>query len=107
MKISIVFQIIFHPVTNVDRYKEKDQYLEKFSLIFLSHNMTKQIPNLVPLLKKNCPFLVESRKFLPELQKEDLEKFSSELNSIARENGLRNLNDFDSGKHTFALFCKF
>ena len=100
------FQIIFHPITNLDRYKEKDQYLEKFSLIFLSHNMTKQIPNLVPLLKKDSPFLVESRKFLSELRKEDLEEFSTELKNIGKENGLRNLNDFDSEKQTFARFSK-
>lgn len=104
--IKLTFQIIFHPIANFDRYKEKDQYLEKFSLIFLSHNMTKQIPNLVPLLKKNSPFLIESRKFLTDLRKNNMEAFSTELKNIAKENGLRILNDFDSEKQTIARFCK-
>ncbi|XP_033214505.1 dynein assembly factor 3, axonemal [Belonocnema kinseyi] len=99
-------EIIFHPIANLERYKEKDQYLEKFSLIFLSNNMTKQIPNLVPLLKKESPFLVESRKFLTHLRKTNLEEYSAELKNIAKENGLRNLNDFDSEKQTIARFCK-
>lgn len=97
-------QITFYAAEKLDRLKEKDEFRERFSLIFLSHNMTKQISNLVPLLKRNSPFLIESRKFLTELRDENLKEFSAELQRIANENGLRNLNNFDSQKQMFARF---
>ncbi|XP_051174568.1 dynein axonemal assembly factor 3 isoform X3 [Leptopilina boulardi] len=99
-------EIIFHPIEKLNRFMEKEEFHEKFSLIFLAHNMTKQISNLVPLLKRNCPFIVESRKFLIELKNENLTEFSAELQNIANENGLRNVNNFDSQKQMFARFLK-
>jgi len=68
--------------------------------------MTKQLPNLIPLISADAPMIVELRKYMADLRKEDLHDFTKELKEIARTNGLRSLYDFDSNAHTFARFCK-
>lgn len=68
--------------------------------------MTKQLPNLVPLISADAPMIVELRKHMANLHKEDLQNFTRELKEIAQTNGLRSLYDFDSNTHTFARFCK-
>ncbi|XP_015604868.1 dynein assembly factor 3, axonemal homolog [Cephus cinctus] len=99
-------QIIIHPVTALDNYKNKLEFMNKFDVVWLSHNMTNQLGNTAPLLKTGGKMLIESRKFLTELRKDDLEKFTKDLKAQARDNGLRELIDFDAEKHVVARFCK-
>jgi len=68
--------------------------------------MTKQLANLVPLASVGASVIVELRKHMADLRKEDLQNFTKELKEIAQENGLRAVYDFDSNEHTFAHFCK-
>lgn len=68
--------------------------------------MTKQLENLIPLASKDAPIIVESRKYMADLRKEDLKNFTEELKELAQKNGLRSLHDFDSNEHVFARFCK-
>lgn len=67
--------------------------------------MTKQLPNIIPLSKKKSHILIELRKYLSELRKEDLEIFTKELKSIAQGCGLREIKSFNSENHTIAQFC--
>lgn len=68
--------------------------------------MTKQIANVAPLASTGASVIVELRKYMAELRKEDLEKFNKELKEIAQESGLRPLCDFDSNEHVIARFSK-
>lgn len=69
--------------------------------------MTKQLANLAPLASTGTgTVIVELRKHMAELRKEDLQNFTKELKEIAQKNGLRSLYDFDSNEHVFARFCK-
>ncbi|XP_011167798.1 dynein assembly factor 3, axonemal isoform X1 [Solenopsis invicta] len=99
-------KIIFHPVTSLESLKSKCEYVNRFHLIWVAHNMTKQLANLIPLASTGAPVIVELRKHMADLREEDLQNFTKELKDIAQENGLRPLYDFDSNKHTFARFCK-
>ncbi|KYM78616.1 UPF0470 protein C19orf51 [Atta colombica] len=99
-------KIIFHPITSLESLKSKCEYINRFHLIWVAHNMTKQLPNLIPLISADAPMIVELRKYMADLRKEDLHDFTKELKEIARTNGLRSLYDFDSNAHTFARFCK-
>lgn len=85
--------------------KNKTEYKEKFDTIWIAHNMTKQLPNIIPLLKKKGHILIELRKYLSELRKEDLESFTKELKSTTQGCGLREMKSFNSENHTIARFC--
>ncbi|XP_011640069.1 dynein assembly factor 3, axonemal homolog isoform X2 [Pogonomyrmex barbatus] len=99
-------KIIFYPATSLESLKSKCEYINKFHLIWIAHNMTKQLANLAPLASAGAPVIVELRKHMADLRKEDLQNFTKELKEIAQENGLRSLYDFDSNEHIFARFCK-
>lgn len=68
--------------------------------------MTKQLENLAPLASTGAPVIVESRKYMADLRKEDLKNFTEEVKELAQKNGLRLIHDFDSNEHIFARFCK-
>ncbi|EZA54512.1 hypothetical protein X777_05491 [Ooceraea biroi] len=99
-------KVIFHPATSLESFKTKCEYRNRFHLIWVAHNMTKQLSNLVPLASAGAPVIVELRKCMAELRKEDLNIFTKELKGIAQENGLRSIHDFDSNDHILAHFCK-
>lgn len=80
--------------------------MNRFNLVWIAHNMTKQLENLVPLASTGAPVIVESRKYIADLRKEDLKNFTEELKELAQKNGLRSLHDFDSNEHVLARFCK-
>lgn len=100
------FQIIFHPVTFLQTSKHKIEYINRFDFIWIAHNMVKQLPNLVPLLKKKGIMLVELQKYLVELRNEHLQNFVNELKSMAQQNGLHEINDINAKEHYVAKFCK-
>ncbi|XP_012228949.2 dynein axonemal assembly factor 3 [Linepithema humile] len=99
-------KVIFHPVTSLETLKFKREYVGRFHLIWIAHNMTKQLANLAPLASTGAPVIVELRKCMADLRKEDLQNFTKELKEVARENKLRLLRDFDSNEHVLARFCK-
>ncbi|KAL0132598.1 hypothetical protein PUN28_000393 [Cardiocondyla obscurior] len=99
-------KIIFYPATLLESLKLKSEYVNRFHLIWVANNMTRQLPNLVPLASTGAPVIVELRKNMADFRKEDLQNFTKELKEIAQENGLRSLYDFDSNEHIFARFCK-
>lgn len=68
--------------------------------------MTKHLANLAPLASTGAPVIVESRKHMADVRKEDLQNFTKELKEIAQESKLRLLRDFDSSEHILARFCK-
>lgn len=68
--------------------------------------MTKQITNLAPLASTGASVIIELRKYMIELRKEDLQKFNKELKEITQETGLRSISDFDSNEHVIARFSK-
>lgn len=68
--------------------------------------MVKQLPNLIPLLKKKGIMLVELQKYLVELRNEHLQNFVNELKSMAQQNGLHEINDISAKEHYVARFCK-
>ncbi|XP_020708141.2 dynein axonemal assembly factor 3 [Athalia rosae] len=100
------FQVIFHPISNLDKYKEKKEFLGKYDLVWIAHNMTKQLPHVVPLMKLGTKVIIESRKFMVDLRKEDLARFTEELVKEAKDNGLEELIKFDSEKDNIARFVK-
>ncbi|KAM0727110.1 Dynein axonemal assembly factor 3 [Formica fusca] len=99
-------KIIFHPITSLESLKSKCEYINRFHLVWIAHNMTKQLENLAPLASTGAPVIVESRKYMADLRKEDLKNFTEELKELAQKNGLRLLHDFDSNEHIFARFSK-
>ncbi|PBC27609.1 dynein axonemal assembly factor 3 [Apis cerana] len=99
-------KIIFHPVTFLQTSKHKIEYVNRFDFIWIAHNMVKQLPNLVPLLKKKGIMLVELQKYLVELRNEHLQNFVNELKSMAQQNGLHEINDINAKEHYVAKFCK-
>lgn len=68
--------------------------------------MTKQIANLTPLASTGASVIIELRKHMVELRKEDLQTFNKELREITQESGLCLLSDFDSNEHVIARFRK-
>lgn len=68
--------------------------------------MTKQLPNLTPLAKIGATFVIESRKFIIDFRKDDIDKFSKELIEQANNYGLRLNGEFDSSKDDTAKFFK-
>lgn len=99
-------KIIFHPATSLEFFKSKNEYVNRFHLVWIAHNMIKQLENLAPLASTGAPVIVESRKCMADLRKEDLKNFTEELKELAQKNGLRLVHDFDSNEHIFARFCK-
>lgn len=75
-------------------------------MIWVAHNMTKQLENLVPLALTGAPVIVELRKYIVDLHKKDLQNFNKELNEIVQTNGLHSTYDFDSNEHTLARLYK-
>ncbi|XP_043271669.1 dynein axonemal assembly factor 3 [Venturia canescens] len=97
-------KVIFHPVSSLNTYKNKSDYVEKFDVIWMGNNVTKHLENVSALAKKGGHVLVESRKFLVDLRLEGQKKFTEELKKLAYDNGLRELDEFHSEKHTVARF---
>jgi len=93
-------------VTSLETLKSKREYVGRFHLIWIAHNMTKQLANLAPLALTGAPVIVELCKHMADLRKENLQNFTKELKEIAQENKLRLLRDFDSNEHVLARFCK-
>lgn len=99
-------KVIFHPASSLETLKSKCDYVNKFHLIWVAHNMIKQLTNLAPLASTSASVIVELRKYMADLRKENLQNFNKELKEIAQESGFRSVYDFDSNVHTFARFCK-
>ncbi|XP_043589918.1 dynein axonemal assembly factor 3 isoform X3 [Bombus pyrosoma] len=99
-------KIIFHPITFLSTSKHKMAYIDRFDFIWMAHNMVKQLPNLVPLLKKKGIMLVELPKFLVDVRNENLQNFVNELKSMMHHNGLHEINDINSNEHYIAGFSK-
>ncbi|XP_032690746.1 dynein assembly factor 3, axonemal homolog isoform X2 [Odontomachus brunneus] len=99
-------KIIFHSASSLELLKSKCEYVKKFHLIWVAHNMTKQLENLVPLASTDASIIVELRKYMTELHKEDLQNFNKELSEIVQKNGLRSVYDFNSNEHTLARLYK-
>ncbi|KAG7205792.1 hypothetical protein KM043_007737 [Ampulex compressa] len=99
-------KIIFHPMRSLELLKTKPEYMNRFDIIWLAHNTIKELPNIAPLLKKGASMVIELRKYLVELRKEDLQKFDEELRNAAHENGLNEVNAFSSQEHALARFSK-
>lgn len=68
--------------------------------------MTKQLTDLAPLAQTSAPVIVELRKYLANLCKEDLENFNRDLKEIVQKSGIQSIHDFDSNQHTLARFYK-
>lgn len=98
--------MIFHPVSSLNTYKNKSDYVEKFDVVWIGHNVTKQLENVVKLSRKGGNVIMESRKFLVDLRQDEQKKFTEELKKLAHDNGLRELNEFHSAKHIVARFRK-
>ncbi|CAK9817991.1 Dynein axonemal assembly factor 3 [Anthophora quadrimaculata] len=99
-------KVIFHPVTSLETFKYKEEYVNRFDFIWTAHNTVKQLPNLVPLLKKGGIALVELQKYLVESREENLQSFVKELKSVAQTNGLHEINDINAKEDYIARFCK-
>lgn len=99
-------QVIFHPATALDSYKNKGEYTGRFDVVWVANNMTKQLGNLASLAKRGGRVLIESRKYSANVRHEEQQKFTETVKNNARDNGLRELIVFDSEKHTVARFCK-
>ncbi|KOC64332.1 Dynein assembly factor 3, axonemal like protein [Habropoda laboriosa] len=99
-------KVIFHPMASLESFKYKEEYVNRFDFIWTAHNTVKQLPNLVPLLKKGGIVLVELQKYLVESREENLQCFLQELKSVAQANGLCEINDINAKEHCIARFCK-
>ncbi|XP_076759970.1 dynein axonemal assembly factor 3 [Xylocopa sonorina] len=99
-------KIIFHPMSSLETFKHKAEYINKFDFIWVAYNMMKQLPNLVPLLKEGQIILVELPKYLVNFRDDNLQTFMMELKTIAHCNGLREISDINIKEHYIARFCK-
>ncbi|XP_014488377.1 PREDICTED: dynein assembly factor 3, axonemal homolog isoform X2 [Dinoponera quadriceps] len=99
-------KIIFHPASSLELFKSKSEYIDRYHLIWVAHNMTKQLANLAPLVSTGASVIVELSKYVADLRKEDLQNFNKELKETMQKNGLRSTYDFDSNEHTLARLCK-
>ncbi|XP_063991654.1 dynein axonemal assembly factor 3 homolog [Diachasmimorpha longicaudata] len=79
----------FTPAWYLEKYKTKSEFKEKFDIVFVANNITNQIPTIIPWVKRKGMVLIESRKFMTELSKEDHEKFSSDLKQLTEDAGLK------------------
>lgn len=100
------FQISFYLPSFIERCKTKEQYKNKFDVVFIANNMTNQLPNLIDSIKKGSLILIESRKFMTQLRKEDHIKFNEDIQKIADDIGLKKVTSFDSHSDIFARFIK-
>ncbi|XP_023288860.1 dynein assembly factor 3, axonemal [Orussus abietinus] len=99
-------EVIFHPPCLMNNLKNRGELQDKFSLVWVAHNMTRHVSHLAPLLKTDGIMLVESRKYLVELRKEDLESFAEALKKDAQEAGLRHLEEINDEKEEYFRFIK-
>ncbi|XP_034184399.2 dynein axonemal assembly factor 3 isoform X1 [Osmia lignaria lignaria] len=99
-------KVIFHPLKSLEAFKHKAEYINKFDFIWVAHNMTEQLPNLIPLIKKGGIMLMELKKHLVELREENLQTFVKELKNTAQKNGLYEISDINAKEHCIARFCK-
>lgn len=68
--------------------------------------MTNQLPNLINSVKIGSTVLIESRKFITQLRKEDHDKFSDDINKMTSDIGLKKVTLFDPHSDLFARFIK-
>ncbi|XP_066601851.1 dynein axonemal assembly factor 3 homolog [Prorops nasuta] len=100
-------KVLFYLNESLRSFATKQANFERFDVIWIACNMTKQMEHYVSsLLKKGSLILIESCRFLSELRKEDLQAYDEELKDRMRKFGFREIGIFNSEKHNFARFCK-
>ncbi|XP_011306546.1 dynein assembly factor 3, axonemal homolog [Fopius arisanus] len=96
----------FYPAWYIEKYKSKPDFNEKFDVAFVANNMTNQIPNIIPWVKVKGAVLVETRKFMTELSKEDHQKFSNDLEELTKASGLKSLESVDEPLENIQRYTK-
>ncbi|XP_057337778.1 dynein axonemal assembly factor 3 homolog [Microplitis mediator] len=100
-------KVIYHSASSFIKYKNKREWLDKFDVVFVAHNMINHLENIKPLMKENGVLIVESRRFLVEARKKELEEFANELKKIADEIGIKLLEPFNPNDDNFARFVLY
>ncbi|KAH0533700.1 dynein axonemal assembly factor 3 homolog [Cotesia glomerata] len=97
-------KVIYHSASSFLKYKNKCEWVNKFDVIFVAHNMINHLESIVPLMNKKGILIVESRRLLVEAKKKELEEFANELQKIANSVGIKLSETFNSHDDNFARF---
>ncbi|KAJ3051740.1 Dynein assembly factor 3, axonemal [Rhizophlyctis rosea] len=86
------FKIIYHPCDHTQTLQKKRAKLtNKFQQIYLSNAMAHHLPEVVPLLKEDGVVIVETARFMIDLNDEQIKAFGTKVMEMATEAGLQRM----------------
>lgn len=98
-------KVHFLSLSALDHYPHKPQFQGLFHGVFVGHNMLQRVkPSVWSMARDDAVVLMESRKYLVELKKDDVKAFGGSLQQAATAAQCESLSPFDPQKDDYAKF---
>lgn len=100
-------QVHFLPCNSLHQFPQASKFENFFNVVYLSSTAVKMFnPHLNSLIQEDASILVESKKYIVGIGKEEMDKFVDSVNELGERCGWENRGPFDPFKDNFALFKK-
>ncbi|KAI5751458.1 hypothetical protein M8J77_007673 [Diaphorina citri] len=100
-------QVHFLPCKSLNQFPQTSKFQNFFNMVYISSTAVKNFgPHLNGLIQENASIMIESKKYIIGIEKEEMEKFVDSVNELAEKNHWQLHVPFDPLKDNLALFKK-
>ncbi|XP_028038173.1 dynein assembly factor 3, axonemal [Bombyx mandarina] len=98
-------KVHFLSVSALDHYPHKPQFQGLFHGVFVGQNMVPRIkPSLWSMARDDAVVIMESRKYMIELKRDDVKAFADQIQEAAAAGHCEKIKAFDPEKDDYARF---
>ncbi|KAI5646153.1 hypothetical protein NE865_01615 [Phthorimaea operculella] len=98
-------KIHFLSLTALEHYPHKPQFQDLFHGVFVGQNMLARVkPSVWSMARDDAIVILESRKYMVELKRDDVKAFGDQIEQAATTGDLEKIGSFDPQKDDFAKF---
>lgn len=98
-------KVHFLSLSALEHYPHKPQFQGLFHGVFVGHNMLPRVkPSVWSMARDDAVILLESRKYLAELKREDVKAFADQFEQAAAAAQCEKTSTFDPQKDDFAKY---
>lgn len=100
-------QVHFLPCNSLHQFPHVSKFQNFFNVVYLSSTAVKMFdPRLNSLIQEDASILVESKKYIVGIGKEEMEKFVNSVDELGEKCGWESGGTFDPCQDNLALFRK-
>uniref|UniRef100_A0A8D8YTG2 Dynein assembly factor 3, axonemal n=1 Tax=Cacopsylla melanoneura TaxID=428564 RepID=A0A8D8YTG2_9HEMI len=100
-------QVHFLPCTSLHQFPQSSKFKNFFNMVYMSSTAVKMIgTHLNQLIEDNASVLIESKKYIVGIGKDEMSKFVDSVNELAKQNGWQPCKPFDVNTDSLAWFRK-